>query len=81
MGTCRSRTARSADRPELSAARRKVLRELFRSSVRRLVHLLRIRRRWAAIGLALQEPRTVALFDGLVRLKGVLTRPKAGRRR
>jgi hypothetical protein len=52
----------------------------FKRVVRRVIHLLRIRRRWAYTGLALQAPAVVDTFDGLERVKGALQRPKRGRR-
>jgi hypothetical protein len=52
------------------------LKALFRTSVRRIIHLLRIRRRWAATGLALQEPRCRDLFSGVKRVAGTLVRFK-----
>ena len=48
----------------------------WRRLCRRVVNLLRIRRNWAAIGQALQQPTCVDLFAGLERIHGRLTRVK-----
>ncbi len=53
---------------------------IWRRVVTRIVRLLLIRRMWAAIGHSLQQDSVVDTFDGLGRIKGVLTRPRRGRR-
>ena len=68
-----SRTARRGRTPQQLLA-------LWRRAVTRIVRLLLIRRRWAAIGHSLQQESVVDLFDGLDRVRGVLTRPRRGRR-
>ena len=59
-----------------SAVQRPRGRELFRTAVRRIVHLLKLRKRWAAYGKVLQEEPRCLLWEGLVRKKGVLHRVK-----
>ncbi len=56
------------------------IRGLFRRAVNRIVHLLRIRRRWAAVGQALQDNRIQSLFAGLRRDHGHLIRIEAADR-
>ena len=57
-----------------SVAARRRLRAIFKNTVKRVCHLLRIRRRWAAVGQALQQPAVHDLFKGLSRVRGVLRR-------
>ena len=54
------------------------LKAVFKRAVRRISHLLRIRKRWAATGRLLQDPRIQSLVDGLDRVGGVLTRSHPG---
>ena len=80
MGNCQRRAAPLFAAPLFARARDPVrVRNLWLRAVRRIVHILRIRRRWAIVGLALQEPRLQAIFEGLERRRGVLVRvlPKA----
>ena len=46
----------------------------FKVAVRRVIHLLALRRRWAAYGRILQSQPRRHLWDGLTRKKGVLHR-------
>ena len=76
MGACPSRAqvpsrARAEGRNQ---GRRLDLAAKWRQAVRRVVILLRIRKRWAAMGMALQQERIQSLFEGLERKKGKLVR-------
>ena len=61
----------------ITARLRLVARLRWHQAVQRITALLRRRVRWAAEGLALQEPRLQDLVQGLVRRGGVLSRPQA----
>ena len=52
---------------------------LWRLAVRRITHILRIRRRWAAIGQLLQDPIIQDLVQGLERRQGHLVRRRPAR--
>jgi hypothetical protein len=82
MGLCPSRAlpapvVRSAQELAQRALR---ARHRWKRAVARIVHILRIRQRWALVGQALQEERLQSLCEGLVRVKGILHRPRGGRR-
>ena len=49
-------------------------RTTFVTAVRRVIHLLRLRRKWAAYGKILQQSPRKDLWTGLVRKSGQLTR-------
>ena len=78
MGNCRSRKAAvcSARPPARPGS---ILRLIFKRAVRRIVHILHIRVKWALTGQLLQEPRLQSLVQGLSRVNGRLHRPKGGR--
>ncbi len=80
MGNCPARAQPRTAATALARRSERELKVIYKRAGRREVHLLRIRRRWAYCGLALQAPAVVDTFDGLERLKGALTRPKRGRR-
>ena len=52
---------------------------LWRLAVRRISHILRIRRRWAAVGQLLQDPIIQDLVQGLERRQGHLVRRRPAR--
>ena len=78
MGLCPSR-ARSTTTTATTRSRLE-LRRIFRRAVTRVVRLLLIRKRWAGVGIALQQVEVQQIFEGLERVKGVLTRPRRGHR-
>ena len=47
---------------------------LWRRAVRRITHILRIRRKWALVGQLLQDPTIQDLVRGLERRQGQLVR-------
>ena len=49
----------------------------FKTAVRRVIHLLRLRKRWAAYGRVLQQQPRRDLWTGLVREQGALRRARA----
>lgn len=57
----------------VSSSRAKA-RDTFVTAVRRVIHLLKLRRRWAAYGRILQESPRKDLWTGLERRAGILTR-------
>ena len=54
-----------------------IAKKKFKTLVRRVIHLLRLRRRWAAYGRILQHPPRSLLWEGLERKKGKLVRVAA----
>ena len=57
-----------------SPSTRAKARQTFVTAVRRVIHLLKLRRRWAAYGRILQESPRKDLWTGLERRSGVLVR-------
>ena len=64
--------------PTYEQRHRSKLKIAFKRAVKRICHLLRIRKRWAATGRLLQDSRIQSLVDGLDRVSGVLTRSHPG---
>ena len=72
MGSCPSRRPSCQEPPGEATEER--ARRRWKAATRRICHVLRIRKHWAAIGRALQEPRLQSLVEGTERRHGVITR-------
>ena len=72
---CSRRASNPATLTErIIAQRRQAAKQTFITAVRRVIHLLRLRRKWAAYGRILQEAPRCFLWSGLERRAGKLVR-------
>ena len=70
--------ARRTARLHNSLAQSRKARRLWHWAVQQISRVLRLRRRWASLGLHLQRPRIQSLVSGLERRKGILRRTAKG---
>jgi len=72
----RPQTATAGTQTDNPAPTPTLARIRWRSAVRHVILLIRLRRRWSTIGRHLQLPRIQTLFVGLERIRGRLTRTR-----